>query len=135
MPPFNRQQRRSIFWGVISLIIALIIWVLSSSSNTPGPPLRHPLDWTAHFLTYTTLAFALGRATGRRYLALVIAAWFGALDETHQAFVPGREAGISDWYFDLLGGWVGSYLAQRSLIGLNPAPTASASAILSDPAH
>ncbi|WP_104991423.1 VanZ family protein [Deinococcus sp. NW-56] len=87
------------------------IWWLSSGSDTPGPPLRHPLDWGAHFLAYLALTYALARATGRRGLAIVIAAWFGASDEVHQAFVPGRDAGLSDWLFDLAGAGVGAWLA------------------------
>ncbi|WP_345463208.1 VanZ family protein [Deinococcus carri] len=92
-----------------------VIWWLSSSADTPGPPLVHPLDWAAHFTAYLTLGFCLGRATGRCGLALVLAVWFGALDEVHQAFVPGREAGITDWFFDLAGAWLGAWLATRRL--------------------
>ncbi len=90
-----------------------VIWWLSSSADTPGPPLVHPLDWAAHFLTYLALGSALGRATGLRGLALVIAVWWGALDEVHQAFVPGRDAGVTDWLFDLAGAWLGTRLALR----------------------
>lgn len=31
-----------------------------------GAFLEHPKDWLAHFLAYLSLAFSLGRATGRR---------------------------------------------------------------------
>ncbi|GAA5534601.1 VanZ family protein [Deinococcus aluminii] len=89
------------------------IWWLSSESDTPGPPLVHPLDWAAHFTAYLALGYSLGRATGQRGLALVLAVWFGASDEVHQAFVPGREAGLTDWLFDLAGAWLGAFLATR----------------------
>ena len=89
------------------------IWTLSGDSDPLGVPLRHPLDWAGHFLEYALLGFTLGRACGRRDLAWVLAAGFGALDEVHQAFVPGREAGITDWWFDLAGAWLGSRLALR----------------------
>ena len=88
-----------------------VIWLLSSGARTAGPPLPHPLDWVAHLLGYLALGFCLGKATGRRQLAWVLAAWFGALDEVHQAFVPPREAGVVDWVFDLLGAFLGSRLA------------------------
>lgn len=100
-------------WWLISLGIMGTIWWLSSSPDTPGPPLVHPLDWMAHFTAYFALAYALGRATGRRDVALLIAVWWGALDEVHQAFVPGRDAGIVDWLFDLAGAWLGSRRAAR----------------------
>ncbi|WP_051668053.1 VanZ family protein [Deinococcus frigens] len=89
------------------------IWWLSSMSDTPGPPLAHPLDWAAHFTAYLALAYALGRATGRLGVALLITVWWGALDEVHQAFVPGRDAGVTDWLFDLAGAWLGSRWATR----------------------
>ncbi|THF69367.1 antibiotic resistance protein VanZ [Deinococcus sp. Arct2-2] len=104
--------RRGLWWAA-SLIIMAVIWVLSAGSDTPGPPLHHPLDWIVHFLAYLALAFALGRATGRWQVAWVIAVWFGATDEVHQSFVPGREAGIFDWVFDAAGAWVGSRLGAR----------------------
>lgn len=94
-----------------------VIWWLSSQPETLGPDLRHPLDWTAHFLAYLALAFSLGRATASRTAAFLIAVWFGAFDEVHQAFVPGRDAGITDWLFDLLGAWVGVRLGVRGKAG------------------
>lgn len=100
-------------WWVPALLLMGAVWWLSASPDTPGPPLVHPLDWAAHFVTYLTLGFCLGRATGRPHLALVIAVWYGALDEVHQAFVPGREAGLPDWLCDLAGAWLGSWLAGR----------------------
>ncbi|UBV43991.1 VanZ family protein [Deinococcus taeanensis] len=95
-----------------------VIWWLSGQPRTPGPPLAHPLDWAAHFLAYLALGFTLGRATGRPGAAWVVAAWFGALDEIHQAFVPPREAGVQDWLFDAAGAWLGARLATSRV----PAP-------------
>lgn len=103
-------------WWIPALAIAGAIWVLSSSADTPGPPLHHPLDWAAHFLSYLALGYALGRATGRPTLAWLLAAWWGAGDEIHQAFVPGREAGITDWWFDLAGSGLGTWLAGRACL-------------------
>ncbi|WP_407540915.1 VanZ family protein [Deinococcus radiomollis] len=90
-----------------------VVWTLSSSSTPLGVPLRHPFDWLGHSLEYLVLAYALGRAGGRRGLALGLAVWFGASDEVHQAFVAGRDAGIQDWLFDLLGAWLGSRLSNK----------------------
>ncbi|WP_338069131.1 VanZ family protein [Deinococcus fonticola] len=98
-------------WWLPTLLLMGVIWLLSSGARTPGPALPHPLDWAAHGLGYLALGFCLGKATGQRQLAWVLAAWFGALDEVHQAFVPPREAGVVDWLFDLLGAFVGSRLA------------------------
>ena len=98
-------------WWLPTLLVMGVIWLLSSGGRTPGPPLPHPLDWAAHFLSYLALGFCLGKATGRPQLAWVVAAWFGALDEVHQSFVPPREAGVTDWLFDLLGAYWGARLA------------------------
>lgn len=93
------------------------IWWLSSQSQIPGPALRHPFDWIAHALTYLALAYSLGRATASSATAFLIAVWFGAFDEVHQAFVPGRDAGVTDWLFDLLGALLGVKLAVRRRSG------------------
>ena len=127
-PPLRLPAARPLWW-LPSLGLLAGIWWLSNSPDTPGPPLRHPLDWGAHFLTYLALGLSLARATGRPALALVLAVWYGALDEVHQAFVPGREAGPTDWLFDLLGAglgtwWVGGQLRKRGVTNV---------AVLSEP--
>ena len=114
-------QRR---WWLPALALLAAIWTLSSSADTPGSPLAHPFDWLAHFVTYLALGYCLGRATGRPMTALVLAVWWGALDEVHQAFVPGREAGITDWLFDLLGAFVGAGMAGRPRAGAEEQPEA-----------
>jgi len=116
----NQSLAAKPLWWFPTLLLMGLIWGLSASPDTPGPPLVHPLDWAAHFLTYLALGFCLGRACGRPHLALVIAVWYGALDEVHQAFVPGRDAGVTDWLFDLTGAWLGSRLAGRSPGNLRP---------------
>ena len=41
-------------------------------------------------------------------LAMVWASLYGASDEFHQSFVPGRHVEIADWLADTLGGGVGA---------------------------
>lgn len=121
----TRVRRARPLWWVPSLAIMGVIWWLSAQPQTPGPSLEHPRDWIAHFLAYLSLAFCLGRATGRRGLALVIAVWFGALDEVHQSFVPPREAGVQDWLFDVAGAWLGVRFAVRRSGRAAPEPDAA----------
>ena len=99
-------------WWVVALALAGLVWLLSSRGSTPLPA-PHPLDWLAHTLIYLALGFSLGKATGNWRVAWVAVAWFGALDEVHQAFVPPREATIGDWWFDLLGSGLGAHWAAR----------------------
>jgi len=101
------------FWWAVSLALLALIWVVGSSAAPLGLSLHHPFDWLGHLLAYLALGYALGRATGRRGLALGLAVWVGAADEVHQAFVAGREAGIQDWLWGLLGAWIGSRAATR----------------------
>lgn len=113
----------------MSLLLMGVLWALSSRSAPLGVSLAHPLDWIGHALAYLLLGYALGRATERRGLALGLAVWFGAADEVHQAYVAGREAGIQDWLWDLLGAWLGSRLAVRSPVPApEPPPTQQPSA-------
>ncbi len=103
-------RRGQPLWWLPTLLLAGLIWFLSSRGSTPVPS-PHPIDWIAHASVYLALGFSLGKASGNWQLAWVLAAWFGALDEVHQAFVPPREAGISDWWFDLIGSGLGSWWA------------------------
>ena len=95
-----------------------VIWLLSSatsseiesaSSSLPSPAIRDPL---AHAVEFGVLAALLYRLlssyAGRRPLAVwaVAAALtlaYGAVDEVHQSFVPGRHASLADIGYDALG--------------------------------
>ena len=68
-----------------------------------------------HALAYTVLGVLVGRAAlvgTRSALTLALAiggvAVFGALDELHQAWIPGRYPSMADWWADALGGTLGS---------------------------
>lgn len=53
-----------------------------------------------------------GRPAWRATLAAMAAiALFGAVDELHQALVPGRSADVLDWVADVVGGMVALLLA------------------------
>jgi VanZ family protein len=76
-------------------------------------------DKVAHFSVYGLLATLLCRTlpSGWRgaLLALAIASLFGATDEWHQSFVPGREADVMDWLADTSGAGlaIGLYVFWR----------------------
>ena len=81
-------------------------------SSIPGP-------WggyspIAHFAEYAVLAGLLVLAVDRRglgvcfALALLLAcSLYGASDEFHQSFVPGRTPDVVDWATDTIGAGVG----------------------------
>jgi len=111
--------------------IAAALWggflfLLTSWPNPPAIPTGgFPLDKLIHFLLYGVEAFLLYRAIdwkGRsgfawpRVLAIVGAmALWGALDEAHQAWIPGRTMDSADLAADVVGAAVGAFLG-----GLNP---------------
>ncbi len=101
------------FWWLVAVAQVTGTWWLSSQATPLGVGLTAPWDKVAHGLSFLVLGYALARATGRPATAWVLAAWLGALDEAHQAFVPGREAGLPDWLADVLGSGLGCVLARR----------------------
>ena len=98
---------------MLSALYAAGIWYFSSQ---PGSSVGIPAPWdkVAHFLEYAGLGFLLARATGNLRTAFLIAVLWGALDEVHQSFVPGREAGVPDWIADILGSLTGALLGMAT---------------------
>jgi len=93
------------------LLYCILIYYLSSLSVVAGP-LGTPLvsDKIKHGALYLGLSFLTFRAfnvTAFRRYAFVISALFaisyGALDEWHQYFVPGRAMDFWDWISDSVG--------------------------------
>jgi len=88
-----------------------VIFFLSAQSKlpdlTPGLPGLEEIG--GHLIAYGVLAALLWwalRGTGVRYpatWALVLAVSYGATDEFHQSFVPGRDMSLSDLMVDLIG--------------------------------
>jgi VanZ family protein len=73
------------------------------------------IDKVLHFSIYTVFSFLLTRhlldITTRWRAALIAVAFvmvFGALDEWHQRFIPGRSTEFADWRADSLGALVGA---------------------------
>jgi hypothetical protein len=52
----------------------------------------------------------LGRSSRAAWLAILATSVFGAADEFHQSFVPGRRAAIDDWALDTLSAALAIYL-------------------------
>ena len=109
--------------GLLSALLMLGIWLLNASSALPAPP----LGWLLQGLEYTLLGALLARASGSRGRGLVLAVWLCALDQLHQAFVPGHDAGIQNWLLGLLGAWVGGRWLGGRLARTRAAPDAASS--------
>lgn len=98
-------------WGPV-VGVMLLIFGLSSQSVLPQPP-GLINDKVAHASVYALLAalwyraLAGGRWDGltplRALIAVVGATAYGATDELHQSFVPGRMTELADLQADALG--------------------------------
>ncbi|WP_425601740.1 VanZ family protein [Geminisphaera colitermitum] len=102
-------------WLYVLLLIATIIWA-SSHGQVAGPKITN-FDKLAHFSVFGLMATLVLRQVGIRrwWLALLLVSAFGATDEIHQSFTPGRSADIRDWVADTLGAITA--IALYSLVG------------------
>ena len=99
-----------------------LLWagVILFVTSIPGHYVPHelsPYDKAAHFAMYGFFAVLLTReivqVTGRwraAIMALAIAVTFGAADELHQRFIPGRSSELADWRADSVGAAGGALL-------------------------
>jgi VanZ family protein len=105
------------YWAPPAAYFALI-FALSSFSSLPEPP-GISLN-ILHYPEYAVMAFLLARAIhggapgrsgpGTYALSFVLTAVAGAVDEIHQAFVPGRLSDVNDFIHDVAGGVAGLLL-------------------------
>jgi VanZ family protein len=112
-----------------ALLIAGVIWFLSSQSSLPHPQNIFGLDKVLHFTAYGALGIAVGLwippAFWKRRLAIslllvtIITSAYGVTDELHQSFVPGRDCDIWDWVADTLGAFFGA-LAVMMVVKKQP---------------
>lgn len=92
---------------------------LVSSRESLGVNLGGGLDKLAHFGAYLVLGALLTFGARRQgvspWLAVGLGIMYGALDELHQGFVPGRSLELGDWIADSLGtlAGVGIFLFVR----------------------
>ncbi len=94
---------------LLPLGFAAAIVVESSQSGVPLPAGVWQVDKIAHFLAFGLLATMTMRAlriqshAWRAVAAVLLVSLFGASDEVHQHFTPGRSCDIFDWLADTLG--------------------------------
>lgn len=100
------------------LAYAALIFVVSHHPVPERIQSILPWDKLIHFVEYFILGFLVQRALGREslpFLALAIAlsAGYGALDEFHQSFIPGRFASAGDIVADAVGAMAGAVAAYH----------------------
>ncbi len=88
---------------------AALLFFLSSQPKLPEPPLVFEgIDKLEHAIAYGVLAalvvWAQGAATSRTLvIGVALTSLYGASDEVHQMFVPGRSPDVVDWIADTAG--------------------------------
>lgn len=104
------------------LLWAGAVLVATSIPNPPVPSSVARFDKVVHLAMYGVLAWLLARAAaaGRAAIralavAVLVAAAFGAADEWHQRFIPGRSMDVDDWLADVSGAVVGASIAVATL--------------------
>ena len=94
---------------------ALIFWL--SAQPKLVIDLERGTDKLAHFLAYAVLGALLALAQTRTgwppAAAYALGIAYGASDEWHQSFVPGRASDAADWLADAAGVVVAVALYQR----------------------
>lgn len=111
------KKRLALYW-LPPLLYILLIFTLSGMSRPPVPSM---VDGNLlHYPEYAVLAALFLRALagekhgfpgwGPLLLAIALASVWGAVDELHQAFVPGRVPDPTDWWHDTLGAIAGASL-------------------------
>lgn len=116
----SQGRALALAWAPALAYMALI-WIVSDLSSDEVPAIgAFVYDKIAHFGEYLVLGVLLAhaairtwpdRSPGRTFAFAVLAtaAW-GALDEMHQAFVPGRSAELLDLAADAAGACLGAAL-------------------------
>jgi VanZ family protein len=102
-------------WLPAAAWAATIFW-LSSRPTLPGPEVPY-FDKVAHFGAYALLGALLAFAAERSRLpmaaAVALGVLYGASDEIHQMYVPGRSPDVLDWFADAAGVAVACFLYTR----------------------
>ena len=95
---------------IMTILIAIIIFYVSSLTFKPGIPGRFPWKSVAyHFYAFLFLAafLLISLTNGKHKNLIIIAVILGIIyaisDEVHQLFVPGRAFAISDILTDSAG--------------------------------
>src|SRR5438874_5608359 len=106
---------------VAAWMAVITYWSGQSSLPIDAPPVGDALHGFQHRIAHL-LVFALLGVLARRafdglpraaLLAVLVTSVFGATDEWHQSFTPGRRAAVDDWALDTLAAGVAVFAWVR----------------------
>ncbi|MDR1239166.1 MAG: VanZ family protein [Treponema sp.] len=112
-----KKRLRLLQW-LPAVLVAALIWFLSSQNILPRPGGIPGFDKVLHFAAFAVFTGVVclwfspekWKSRGRLFalIAAVIGSVYGIIDEVHQFFVPGRDCSIWDWIADTLGSAAGA---------------------------
>lgn len=110
--PGNFQRTLRILAALSVVLAAGALYILGAQPVAVGL-IPAPWDKLAHLFIFAIVGGAAGVASGKRGWRMTLycvagAMMVGAMDELHQAFLPGRAASWSDLAADLIGGILGA---------------------------
>jgi VanZ family protein len=125
MTPGGRPALRSLCFALAATLVFQLFY-LGAQPSAAGL-FEPPWDAIAHFLFYSALTALLWTATAGRMPVAVFTAVVvvGALDELHQATLPGRVADAADFLVDV-GAATFTCAAMLLLVSLRRPPNATA---------
>lgn len=94
---------------LLSSLVGLLIFGWSSVPGSAGAggisylPILYHIGIFFLFSAFLLLAFWKEFSIKIIFLVALFSAIYAVLDETHQAFIPGRSAGIFDFWLDAIG--------------------------------
>jgi VanZ family protein len=97
-------------WLAVGGGVVIQLLITSLPGRDVPVSVGHPWDWFVHAGMYGGLGFLVARAATLSgwarhrlvWIGIVLGA-YGALDELHQRFIPGRDGSPGDWAFDTAG--------------------------------
>ena len=107
----NWFERNYLISWIITILIAVFIFYMSSKTFPPGIPGVSYLSYVYHFGVYFVFSFFLlisiirGNIKNKYliFISILIAIAYGISDEIHQFFVPGRYGCYEDALTDSIG--------------------------------
>jgi len=110
------KKERFVVWGSV-IFYCSVLFLLSAQSDLALPDIVPNTDKIAHLSAYALLGWLCARAWRFErpncsavtviLFSLLFVAIYGATDEWHQAYVPGRTSDRWDWLADMCGGIMG----------------------------
>jgi len=137
--PLAFRHSRPMRWWQVAIHLVPVLVFMTAIVCISGPGARSgraatqravgsflSKDKGIHFAVFALLtlaaAWALASLVRRRWLVIVLAgAWslaFGAVDEVHQIWVPGRGASVVDWAWDAGGAAAACLLMGMAIVAV-----------------